>query len=298
METRYLETLLTVFETSSLAETARRHNLTPSTVAQRIRSLEHEIGQKLIARAGHAVKSTAAGSAIMVEARRLIAAERDLKTAASANLGVGLLRVGVIQTALSSLMPDVLIGLKKRHPGLEVYLIPGVSGDLYNALLVGALDLAVLIRPHFAVPKSLEWLLLREEPLVLLTPKTLKGSDTASILKTEAFIRYDRNHWGGRIVDHYLRRKKIQPKEQFELDSLEAIAVLVGRGLGVAIVPQLPRPWPYGADVRKLCLADAPLRKVGILWPRGSVRLPLIRTFLTQFVRESHSEPPKHKARC
>ncbi|MEP6830482.1 MAG: LysR family transcriptional regulator [Rhizomicrobium sp.] len=283
METRYLETLLTVFETSSLAETARRHNLTPSTVAQRIRALEQEIGQKLIARAGHAVKPTAAGSAIMAEARRMIAVESDLKAAASAKLGVGLLRVGVIQTALSSLMPDVLIGLKKRHPGLEAYLIPGVSVDLYNALLAGELDLAVLIRPHFAVPKSLEWLLLREEHMVLLTPKTLKGVDTDNILKTEAFIRYDRNHWGGRIVDQYLRRKKIHPKEQFELDSLEAITVLVGRGLGVAIIPQLPPPWPYGADVRKLSLADAPLRKVGILWPKGSTRLPLIKNFVAEF---------------
>jgi DNA-binding transcriptional LysR family regulator len=62
METRFLHTFLVVVETCSLAETARRLNITPSAVVQRIKALEDEIGSPLIVRSGHSMRATAAGA--------------------------------------------------------------------------------------------------------------------------------------------------------------------------------------------------------------------------------------------
>ena len=282
METRFLQTLLTVFETSSLAETARRFNITPSAVVQRVRALEQEIGQPLIVRSGHVMRPTAAGNAIMADMRRIIAAASDVKAAASIRLGVGRIRVGVVQTVLTGLLPDVLIALKKNRPGLEVDVFPGVSRDLYSAVANGNLDLAMLVGPHFVLPKTLDWVLLRMEPLLLLTPKSRKQSDPASILKSQPFIRYDRKHWGGRIVDLYLRKLKIRPNELFELDSLEAIAILVNRGLGVSLVPDWLPPWPEGVNVKRIQIVGAPARSIGVLWSKSSTRLPLIYAFVDE----------------
>jgi hypothetical protein len=39
------------------------------------------------------------------------------------------------------------------------------------------------------------------------------------------------------MVDRYLRQTGIRPRERFELDALEAVAVMVDRGLGVSLVP-------------------------------------------------------------
>jgi DNA-binding transcriptional LysR family regulator len=39
------------------------------------------------------------------------------------------------------------------------------------------------------------------------------------------------------LIDRYLRKAGIRPKELFELDGLEAVAVMVDRGLGVSILP-------------------------------------------------------------
>ncbi|MBY2907709.1 LysR substrate-binding domain-containing protein [Rhizobium leguminosarum] len=66
------------------------------------------------------------------------------------------------------------------------------------------------------------------------------------LLKTQPFIRYDRTLWSGQLADEYLRTTGIQPKELMELDGLEAIAVLVDRGLGVSLVPNRSAPWPEG----------------------------------------------------
>lgn len=51
-------------------------------------------------------------------------------------------------------------------------------------------------------------------------------------------IRYDRSSFGGRQVDRFLRQMHFAPREVCELDELDAITELVGKGVGVALVPQ------------------------------------------------------------
>jgi DNA-binding transcriptional LysR family regulator len=285
METRFLTTLLTVVETASLAETARRLNITPSAVIQRIRALEDEIGHPLVQRSGHRMRPTPTGAAILPEVRRLLAAEADVKAAASAELEIGLLRIGVIGTALTGLMPDVLVQLRQNRPGIELYILPGLSSDLYAGVASGHLDAAILIEPHFALPKTLDWTLLRREPLLLVTPRSVTGNDPRRILESEPFIRYDRNHWGGRIVDLHLRKLRVRLDEKYEIDSLDGITMLVDRGLGVAVIPDWLPPWPEGVDIRRIRLTAAPTRNIGVLWPKTSHRLPLIRAIVAEITR-------------
>lgn len=284
METRFLSTFLSVVKTGSIAETARRLNITPSAVTQRMRALEDEIGQPLVRRSGQAMQPTSAANAIVRDAERILALENDLKAAASADQETGLLRIGVIQTALTGLLPDILLRLRQNRPGIELYLVPGTSGDLYALVTEGGLDAAFVVKPHFVLPKSLDWAQLRKERLLLITASRQEVRDPQSILRREPFLRYDRNHWGGRIVDQYLRRQRIRPNEQYELDSLEAIVIMVSRGLGVAIVPDWAPPWPQGVSVERVPLPDAPMREIGVIWQRTSVRLPLIRAFVSEVV--------------
>lgn len=304
METRFLQTLLTVIETSSMAETARRLNITPSAVVQRIKALENEIGQPLVRRSGHSMQPTTAGAAIIPDIRRLLEVEGDVKAAASADLEVGLLRIGVIHSALTGLLPDLLVALKENRPGIELYVLPGMSSDLYAGVVEGTLDAAIVVQPYFALPKTLEWALLREEQLLLVTPSTVTANDPRRILKREPFIRYDRNHWGGRIVDQYLRKISLRPREQYELDSLEAITILVSRGLGVSLIPDWLPPWPERTNLRRLDVTGSPTRNIGILWPQRSARLPLTKALVAEalsvcevrgYVRRSDSR--KHRKR-
>ncbi|MQB07310.1 LysR family transcriptional regulator [Agrobacterium tumefaciens] len=285
MDTRFVQTLLMVIDCGSIAEAARRMNLTPSAVVQRVKALEDEIGQPLVQRSGHSMQPTAAGAAIAPQARRLLEVEGDLKAVASSDQEVGLLRIGAVNSALTGLVPDIMITLQKKRPGIDLYLLPGMSNDLYRSVNDGVLDAALMVQPHFAMPKTLHWTPLREEPILLITPNALPDTDPKKILRSESFIRYDRNHWGGRVVDQYLRQAKIQPREQSELDSLEAITVLVSRGLGVALIPDWLPPWPERTFVRRIILPNAPKRTIGLLSSRSSTREPLIRAFREEAIR-------------
>jgi DNA-binding transcriptional LysR family regulator len=109
--------------------------------------------------------------------------------------------------------------------------------------------------------------------------------DPHAILASEPFIRYERTRWGGRLVDGYLRHAGIRPRERYELHALDAIAVLVDRGLGVALVPDWAPPWPEDLSLRKLPAADpdrAFARHIGVLWARSSVRLRLVQSFVKE----------------
>jgi DNA-binding transcriptional LysR family regulator len=155
--------------------------------------------------------------------------------------------------------------------------------DLYQKVLTGELDAAILVQPPFELPKACGWTQLRKEPLTVISPKAVSLADASTVLATQPFIRYDRNHWGGRLADAYLRRMKIAPRERFELDALDAIAVLVSRGLGVSLVPDWAPPWPEGLALNKLKIeAPAFARRVGLLWMRNSTSLHLVKVFQSQ----------------
>ena len=279
METRFLQTFLTVVETSSLAETARRLNITPSAVVQRIKALEDEIGSPILSRSGHSVRPTGAGAAIIESARAIVGFAKNVSSIAASDQDVGALRLGAINSVLTGLLPDILVSLTVSRPGIDLYVLPGVSMDLYSRVLDDDLDAAILVKPHFKLPKMLEWMPIREEPLIVLTSTKMAVADPRVILRREPFIRYDRNHWGGRLADSFLRKLKISPRERYELDLLEAISVLVDRGLGVSLIPDWPQPWPQGIHVRKIPIAGAPVRQIGLVSPRMSQRLRLVQSF-------------------
>lgn len=290
MDTAWLRSFLLVVETGSMAEAARRLNITPAAVAKQLRNLEHEVGTTLLARAGRTVRPTDAGHRVTDLARTLQNEIGLLRKRALQGDLVAELRLGTINTALHSLVPDMLARLIKRHPQLRVFIQPGMSMDLYDAVQSEALDAAVCLHPQFPLPKTFFWHTLREESLIVLAPQRMAGRDPHDLLRTEALIRYDRTQWGGRQAEDYLRKVGIVPRERFELSSLAAIAVMVDRGLGVSLAPDAASPWPAGLKLAKLRLpiANEP-RRVGLLCLRSSPSIAMIRS-LTVGLRNQNRE--------
>jgi len=278
MDTAFLQGFLLSVDTGSMSEAARRLDLTPAAIAQQVRALERELGTPLLARAGRNVAPTEAGHRLVERARALLRDFANLKAAVNEEVTTGELRVGAINTALLSLLPDTLARFARLHPQVKVFIQSGMSMDLYEAVQRGELDAAICLHPQFALPKAAAWALLREEPLVLLVPARLARRDPHALLASEPLIRYDRSLGGGKQADRYLRRAGIVPRERFELGSLAAIAVMVDRGLGVSLVPDIASPLTHGLKLARLALPLAgESRRFGIAWQRASVRARLIR---------------------
>ncbi len=283
MDTQFLNTFVVVADRGSMAAAARVLNITPAAVAQQIRTLERELGAPLIARAGRTVSLTEEGSRILQRARDLLRDVADMRSVANDSEVSGELRLGACPTALAGMLPDILARMVEAFPQINVYIRPGYSAELYRAVETGELDAAVVLQAPYNLPKTCDWQLLREEPLVMIAPARMAGRDPHELLRTEPLIRYDRNQWGGRVADDYLRRAGIVPRERFELNGLNAIAVMVDRGLGVSLVPDWAKPWPEGLDLVRIPLPlPSEPRRIGMVWSRSTVRIRLVTVLLQE----------------
>lgn len=268
-----------------MAAAARVLNITSAAVAQQIHTLEREIGVPLIIRVGRTVRMTEEGARILLRVRGLVRDFGDLRSIANESPIAGELRLGACPTVLAGTLPGVLARMVAKFPEINVYIQPGYSSQLYGEVESGELDAAFVIQAPFPLPKTCDWQLLREEPLIVLAPASMAHREPHDLLANEPLIRYDRNQWGGRQADDYLRKVGITPRERFELNALNAIAVMVDRGLGVSLVPDWARPWPEGLQLARLPLPqESEPRRIGIIWSRASVRLRLVTVLLQESI--------------
>ena len=281
METRFLESFVVFTESRSLVEASRKLALTPAALALRFKTLEDEVGYPLLSRVGRIVRPTAAGLRLAEQSRNVVQRIRDLRTLGDDPELGGELRLGVASSAVAGVLCNLLLDLAKKYPKLELIITKGSSSSLYGSLVDDRIDAALMFEPLFDVSKGLDWSTIHSEPYIVIAPAAFGEREALDLLRTEPFIRYDRRLWSGQIASRYLDRKMIVPRERLEIDGLEAIAVLVSRGLGVSLVPDWSTPWPEGLDIRKFPLPnDRPYRTMGMMWPRASRRLPIIEALL------------------
>ncbi|CAG2148209.1 LysR family transcriptional regulator [Cupriavidus plantarum] len=281
METNYLRAFALVVETGTLAEAARRLNVTPAAVSQQIQVLERQLGTTLLGRAGRTVAPTASGRRLAERCVGLLGQVDELRAWVNQAEELKELRIGTINTALHSLLPDALARFTHAHPDVSVHIRSATSAELFDAVKQLELDAAVCLHPPFALPKTFAWELLRQEPLVVLARARDRQADPHELLRTRPLIRYDRSLGGGRQADDYLRTNGIVPAaERFELSSLLAIAMMVDRGLGVSLVPDIASPLTARLQVAKLDLpVPSEPRRFGVLWRRTSPCASLIQSF-------------------
>lgn len=283
METSFIDSFVLIAECGSLAEASRRGGLTAPALAQRIRALEEELGVTLFTRSGRTVALTESGRRLLKQAYSFQGALRDLY-AATASDGIGkTLRLGTIFTGLSGLVPQMLAALRRHHPDLDTHVEMGISQNLYHQVLRDELDVALIVKPPFALPKSVVWHPVRLEPLVVLAPAQWAGLQPMRLLSSKPFVRYERKNWGGAYADAFLRHKGIEPDARYELDSLEGIALLVSEGLGVSLVPNWARVggMPNGVVVLPVPCTGFE-RPVGLQFRQGYAGGPRLVEYLTK----------------
>ncbi|MGI4856422.1 MAG: LysR substrate-binding domain-containing protein [Janthinobacterium lividum] len=286
MDSRYLKSLLAVVECGSIADAARAEGLTAAAIGQRIQALERELDFALLARGGHTAKPTDACLALLPRARHIVREVSLLAGDADPHGLTGTLRIGVISTALTGLLPAALHTLTRQVPGVKPIVVPGASRVLYQALLAKELDAAILVAPPFALPRLVRAVALRQEALVFLSNKKWRD-DIGTALRNRPYIRYDPESWGGRHAARYLDDQRIAPNVLCDLDALEAIAMLVADGVGVSLVPRWSGLERLAANCRVAALPGTPYQREIVLLSNAQSERPKLVLALTQALQQS-----------
>jgi len=239
MDIRYLESLICVSESGSIAGAARAQNLTAAAVGQRIALLEEHFGSILLDRRSRRAVPTRACLKLLPIARQIVSSFHEMGAVLEPTGLSGKFSLGAIPTALTGVLPETIRQLAILAPKLTLEIKPGTSETLFNQLGKGKLEAAIIALPPFNLPDRYVIDVIRCEPLVLLS-KQGSGRSPREILERNPYISFDSHSWAGGGAVRYLRDEKIQVDPFYELDALEPIEKLVAEGMGVSLVPQWP----------------------------------------------------------
>jgi molybdate transport repressor ModE-like protein len=280
---RQLRTFLAVVESGGISSAARRLGLTQPAASQQLRELERVLRARLLERAGGKAHPTAAGEALLEPARRAQAAIDDAVAVVEAHRSgeTGRVRLGTGATACIYLLPKVLAAAKRRMPGLEIVIATGNSTDVVRRVEVGELDIALVTLP-VASGRVLSVTRLVADPLLALFPRAMAPNVAyVSALQMMALplILYDAAGSTRGIVDGWFRHAGMTASPVMQLDSIEAIKVLVAGGHGASIMPRLALSvMPSGTVTRQLRPAVA--RQLGVVVRREKVLSRGLRVLL------------------
>ena len=266
MSLRRLRTLVAIAETDTFSAAADVVHITHAAVSQQMQALEDELGVKLFDRDTRTPKLTPAGRQIVAKAQKLISDYDNLVPSVLNDDGLhGVIKLGVLRTTLTGLVPQAMAALKQKYPEIGLHLRPGLTGTLLAEVERNNLDAAITTKPHL-LPAGVVFRELAVEPMQLIAAIEETSDDPIALLKTRPFIRFDRTAVVGALIENWILSKRIQVNEMMELDSPEAIASMVHANLGVSIVPDLVVTPPEAIPVKRLSLGpDAPERTLGLV---------------------------------
>jgi DNA-binding transcriptional LysR family regulator len=269
MELRHLEHFVAVAEEGRFTRAAARCRISQSALSTSIRSLEQELGSRLFARTTRKVELTDAGRALLVEARRTLAAATSARNSVLAARGLlrGSLQVGAVETPGLFDQAAVLARFRDRHPAVGIRYVRDTSMSLIDEVAASRLDLALVSLPG-QVPAQLLVTPLMTERIMFVCWRghPLAGRQRVAIssLADEDFVGPLPGWTGYEGIDRSFARKGKRRRVSFEINDVAAILDFVAHGLGVTLAIEslaVSRP-----DLRAIPLAGQTMT-----WTLGAI---------------------------
>ncbi|SDL78848.1 DNA-binding transcriptional regulator, LysR family [Glycomyces sambucus] len=260
MDLRQMEYLVALADERHFTRAAELTGISQSGLSAAIRSLEDELGTALFTRTTRRVEPTEAGFALLPYARMMLeqaAGARDAVVKASRAVS-GSLSIGAEQCLGLVDVNSLLDRFHRRHPRVETMFTQCGSHDLLGMLRAGELDVAFV-----ATDRHLSTLPHRElgrEPLVVVTPPDHPLAARATVpweaLDDQDFVDFGAA-WGVRTLNESVfAARGARRRVRCTVNDVHTLLDLVGRGLGIAVVPRHVAAKPQAAALRVLPLAD------------------------------------------
>jgi LysR family cyn operon transcriptional activator len=293
MELRHLRYFLAVAQTQHMTHAAERIHVTQSTLSHQINQLEQLLGVTLFDRIGRGIRLTQAGELFRGFAQRALKEMEDARDALGEleNVVRGSLRVGVIHTYNSTLVPPIIARFLTSHPRVKINIEDLTALAIEQGLTEGELDLGIAFAP--AGPDIVEEPVFEEELVLIVNKKhpfAKKRAIRAAALGEIPLALQTQRFATRRLIDEALG-SAIGAAVRVEMSSIESLLNVVRTGLVGTIVSE----HTFGRDpeLAKVRITDpTTIRVAAMLWSRGRYHSPAAREFAAMFRGAYQSKSP------
>ncbi|WP_460459761.1 LysR family transcriptional regulator [Angustibacter peucedani] len=253
IDLRRLRVLRVLEQHGTVSAAATALHLTPSAVSQQIAGLSRETGVQLLEKRGRGVRLTGRARRLLDHAavieQQLQAARADL---ASWDAGeAGHLSIASLSTGITAVVAPALKSLRDSHPGITWNVEESEPPDLFTALDLGDVDVAVTVHHRPSPPVTdarYHRVDLLVDPLDAVLPADHPLADPAGVhLVDLADQTWVAGYPGGscaQLTDAVCTNAGFTADVRHHVGDWVALGALVAAGMGVALVPRLAQPLP------------------------------------------------------
>ena len=295
-----LEAFVTVCETGSMTDAAKRMGVTESAISHTVRRMERRLGVTLFDRSVRPLKMTVLGNQLFQRGQKLLGdaagINHELRTKGlvrHAHLGIG-----IIETLGTWFAGQLIQELAANAATWTI--VSGSNNELWKRFYARELSALIVLEDDEPRPGAIKRQLLKES-VVLATPPRLSHLSLQELAATVPFVGAHTNSGFGKMTSTYFSRLKIDIPRTCTLGSLDGVLMMVAYGFGWALVPSVLllrvtperhqvsiRPLSTPAMTRRVSLATGE-HELGAL--PDLIEANARRVFISQIERTNRDHP-------
>ncbi len=239
MDFDQLETFIEVTRLSSFSRAAEKRFRTQPAISSQIRSLEEEVGAKLLDRSGGKVSLTASGKLFLRFSEDTIDARKAAMTAIAETERVprGEIVVGANEGTCLHILPEVFANFKKQYPDVSVNIKRADYSKVLESVIDNSVDFGVVSLP--VTDNRLTAVPIHRDELVLIAPpkhplsklKAATAEDIAQYPLVLPKVGHTRD-----AIEELFHQRKLKPRYAMELDSSELLKRFVAADIGIGFI--------------------------------------------------------------
>jgi DNA-binding transcriptional LysR family regulator len=234
-----LRALVEFAQAGSIAGAAARLFRTPSAITRQVQRLEAALGAELLDRSVKPPRLNSLGSRVLDQARDLLQRTEVLKSLTSSDAEPhGLLRIGIAHPLAEGTLVEPIRALTQKYPKVKLRLSSELTGELFNRLLAGELDVAAVLLPEgkTAPPPLLTTIIARDRMEIVQGAAGNVDAEWKSLGKAPWVLNPPGCKARASLIDQ-MERAGFTPVIAAEIHNIHMQLAFVQSGYGVGLLP-------------------------------------------------------------
>ena len=282
-----LKYTLAVAEHGNFTTASEKCFVTQPTLSMQVQKLEEELGVTIFNRSTKPLQVTEVGEKVLNQARKIIEESTRMNDVISEEKGIigGTLKVGIIPTVTSTLLPLFLNIFTKKHKNVDLKIEEFNTETIVQKLEENSIDCAIAATP-LSNDKVIERPLYYE-PFVAYVPKhhSLSGNkylEIDDLTNGDLLILQDGHCFRNQVLN-LCSLEDLNKQYELKSGSFETLINLSNSGPWMTIIPYLHSNNLSIKNIENIIPFQdpAPAREVSMIYSKSQLKLPVINALMS-----------------